>query len=565
MKNENKFTAEIALYILIFLAALALRLIQLGQAPLLESEASLAFQAWQLAQGEAIPVASQVASLSVTEGLFSLFRGSNFLARFWPALAGSLLIWLPFLLREELKRIPALVLAGGLALDPTLIPVSRLSGSPMPALAFLALAVGAFHRRNIPWALFFVGLGLFSGPGFWLGVLLLAIGVLVSRLLGLFRPGEYFKSRMDYFQGKPEAWLVGSISALLGLLIIGSFFLSNFQGISAWAGALPELFLSRGGPAGLGIGQFLIYFLLNNPLALVFGILGYLSAWRTGNRLGQVLSIWFVVFLLGMLIYPHRQAVDLIWLVIPLWIAAASELVRFSGLARGTWVTQTMGGLVVVLASLNWLTLTGMIFQAARENALLLELGLMAASLALLILSAAVISSEWGWNTAWKGLAGGFAAVLLLYLVASLTLDSYIMEKDPRSIFSGGSGSGQMELLGDSIADASITATGRPDSIRGAVISDSNALKWALREYEEFDYLVTLPSEMDYPIVVTSGEGDFQTLQENYRGQDFMLSSYPGWGRVLPDDWISWIAFRKGPVVGEYLVLWVRNDIYSGY
>jgi len=219
----------------------------------------------------------------------------------------------------------------------------------------------------------------------------------------------------------------------------------------------------------------------------------------------------------------------------------------------------------VVLASLNWLTFTGMIFQAARENALLLEFGLMAASLALLILSAAVVSSEWGWNTAWKGLSGGFANALLLGLVASLTLDTYILDKDPRSIFSGGSGSGQVELLVDSIADASITATGRPDSIQGAVINDSDALRWALREYEGFDYLVSLPSEMDYPLLITSVEGDFQALQENYRGQDFVLSSHPGWGRVLPDDWISWIAFRKGPVVREYLILWVRNDIYSGY
>ena len=565
MKNENKFTAEIALYVLIFLSALVLRLIQLGQTPLLESEARLAVQAWLLAEGETIPLASHVAYLSVTEGLFSLFEGGNFLARFWPAFAGSLLIWLPFLLRGELKRIPALVLAGGLALDPTLIPVSRLSGSPIPALVFLALAVGAFHRRNIPWVVFLVGLGLFSGPGFWLGLLILAITVLVSRMLGLFSPGEYFKSRMDYFQGKPEVWLVGSTPALLALLIIGSFFLRNFQGISAWAGALPEFLLNRDGPAGLGIGQFLVGFLLNNPLALVFGILGYIFAWRTRSRLGQVLSVWFVVSLLGLLIYPHRQAVDLIWLVIPLWIAAAAELVRLSRLVRGSWVTQSLGGSVVVLASLNWLTFTGMIFQAARENALFLELGLMAASLALLILSAAVVSSEWGWNTVWKGLAGGVTAVLFLYLVASLTLDSYIMEKDPRSIFSGGSGSGQMELLVDSIADASITATGRPESIRGAVISDSDALRWALREYEGFDYLVNLPSETDYPILITSVEGEFQALQENYRGQDFVLSSHPGWGRILPDDWISWIAFRKGPVISEYLILWVRNDIYSGY
>jgi predicted membrane-bound mannosyltransferase len=565
MKSERKITAEIVLYLLIFLAALVLRMLQLGQSPLLESEARWAFDAWQLAQGEGIPVASQVGYLSVTEGLFSIFEAGNFLARIWPAFAGSLLIWLPFLIRKELDRIPALVLAGALALDPTLVPVSRISGSPMPALVFLVLAVGAFHVKKIPWALFFVGLGLFSGPSFWLGMLLLVVTILISKSLGLINLREYSQARMGYFKGKPELWLAESSPALLGLLIIGSFFIRNFQGITAWAGSLVEFINSWGGPVGLGLGKFLLYFLINNPLALFFGSLGFIYAWRTDDRLGKALSIWFVVSLLGLLIYPHRQAVDLIWLVLPLWFAAATELVRLYNLAPSTWVTQSLAGLAVVLASLNWLTFIGMIFQAANPRALLLELGLLAASLALLILAATIVSSEWGWSTAWKGLSVGAAVALLLYLGASLSLEAYIMDKDPRSIFSGGSGNGQVELLRDSIADVSITATGRPESIQGAVIGESDILRWALRDYEGIDFMASLASGTDYPLLITTGEGDFPAIQENYRGQDFVLSSGPGWGRILPDDWISWIGFRKGPIVKEYLILWVRNDYYSGY
>lgn len=565
MKMERKITAEIGLFILIFLAALMMRLLQLGQTPLLESEARWALQAWQLAQGEGIPVAFQVGYLSITEMLFSIFDANNFLARIWPALAGSLLIWLPFLLREELGRIPALVLAGGLALDPALIPVSRLAGSQMPALVFLALTVGAFHAKKIPWALFFLGMGLYSGPGFWIGFTLLVFTILVSRSLGMVNLREYFQDRMDFFKGKPGFWLVECIPSLLGLIIIGSFFLRNYQGITAWAGSLAEFITSWGAPAELGAGRFLIYFLINNPLALLFGILGFIFAWQTDARLGKASSIWFVLCLLVLVIYPHRQAADLIWLALPLWFAAAAVLVNLYHLAPGTWVTRGLAGLVVVLASLNWLTFTGMIFQAATENALLLELGLLAASIALLILSATIVSSEWGWNSAWKGVSSGAAITLLLFLVASLSLDAYIRDKDPRSIFSGGSGTGQVALLGESIADVSITATGRPDSIQGAVIGGSDTLRWALREFEGFDYLVSLAPGTDYPILVTTGEGDFQAIQEYYRGQDFVLSSGPGWGRILPDNWISWIAFREGPVVKEYLILWVRNDIYSGY
>jgi hypothetical protein len=315
----------------------------------------------------------------------------------------------------------------------------------------------------------------------------------------------------------------------------------------------------------LEIGKFLVFLPLSNPLVLVFGLMGFISAWRRNDIQGKALLIWFGVSLLVLLIYPDRQAVDFIWLVIPLWIAAASELIRLSRLAPTSWVTWSMTGLVIVLATLNWLTFTGMIFQAWNQQALLLELGLLAASLALLILSATIAASEWDWTTSWKGLAGGAAGALLLAMIASLSQEGYLIEKDSRSIFSGGSGSGQMELLRDSINDASITATGRPDSIRGIVVGGGDAMKWALREYDEFDFAASLPVGNEYPVLITTREGDFQGIQENYRGQDFVLSNRPNWGKVLPDDWISWIAFRKGPISTRHLVLWVRNDIDSGY
>jgi len=435
----------------------------------------------------------------------------------------------------------------------------------MPALVFLGLAVGTFHTKKIPLGIFFLGLGLFSGPDFWIGSLLLIISALGCMRLNLFNAREYINDRLGNSPEGSASWLMSIIPSLLGLFLVGTFFLRNYQGIFAWMGSLGEFAGSLGGPAGLSIGRFLVYFILNNPLILIFGMIGFVTAWLSGERLGKGLSIWFVVSLLGLLIYPGRQAMDQIWLVIPLWVSTATLLVRIFHLAPSIWVTHALAGLVVVLASLNWLTFIGLIFRGMNQNALLLELGLFLASLALLILSATVVSSEWNMNTTWKGLVTGGATALFLFLVSSLSLDAYVMDKDPRSIFSGGSGSGQMGLLLDSIADASITATGRPESIQGAVIGDSDVLRWSLRDYAEIDYLVSPVSGMEYPILITPGDGEILALQDNYRGQDFVLSSAPGWEGVLPNNWISWLGFREGPIANQYLILWVRNDIYSGY
>ena len=162
MNKEIRITREILIYSLIFMAALLLRLMLLGSSPLVDSEASWALQAWQIHLGEQIPIGSQVGYLAFTEILFSLFSGSDFLARLWPALIGSLIVGVPFLMRKRLNQIPALILAAGLAFDPAMTSVSRIAASTMPALVFLLLAASAFDTGKLRWVAIFLGFGLFS-------------------------------------------------------------------------------------------------------------------------------------------------------------------------------------------------------------------------------------------------------------------------------------------------------------------------------------------------------------------------------------------------------------------
>ena len=185
MKNQTRISTEVFLYSLIFVLAAALRFILLGKVPLVESEASWAYQAWQIWKGELIRPGSLVSYLSISKGLFFIFGSSDFAARVLPAAAGSLVIWIPYIMRGQLGRIPSLVLAFGLAVDPGLVSVSRLAGGPMPALIFLLLAGAAFHKSNLKWSLVCFVLALFSGPGFWMGAAILGITLFLSQMIGL--------------------------------------------------------------------------------------------------------------------------------------------------------------------------------------------------------------------------------------------------------------------------------------------------------------------------------------------------------------------------------------------
>jgi hypothetical protein len=568
MNKETRITREIIVYSLIFITALLLRLTLLGRSPLVDSEAAWAFQAWQIHLGEQISVGSQVGYLSFTEILFSLFGGSEFLARLWPALAGSLIVWVPYLLRKKLDQFPALLLAVGLAFDPALASVSRLAAGPIPALVFLLLSAAAFYRGKWSWLAISLGLGLLSGPAFWLGILLLILTGIVSSLLGIFGLRQFIQNRLSLLQDKkgllPEL-LNNFLVPLLVVIFVSSFFLRNLQGLSAWAGALPEFITNLIQFDGFQAVSLLINLVVSNPLILIFGILGFISSWRKGDQLGKVTSIWFVLSLLILLIIPGRQAVDLIWLVFPLWVATARELFRIYQLANDFWVVYAIAGLVGVLIVLNWLTFTGMVFQGGNSNAVLLQWGLIAASLALVILSMTIAASEWGWPVSLKGLGLGSALLLTIYMLSALVQGCYLRQGDSRSLWSDGSGTGQTRLLRESIYDASITQTGRGDAIQGVVVGSWDALRWELRDLDGIEFQDSLDAEGLPPVIITSEIDYLLVNQEMYRGQDFVLETRPGWNGIIPPDWIRWIAFRSGPVEKDDIILWIRNDIFSGY
>jgi hypothetical protein len=168
MKMSNRLSLEHALYILIILLALTLRLLNLGAAPLAEGESVLALKALDLAKGERVALEPQPGYVALTGATFALFGSSEFTARWWPALVGGLLSLVPFssgALRQE-RLIPAwgwprsrlVALAGGwpmlavglrswrwgwLIMDSFLAGAAGLASSqvrPAAGLAALALA-----------------------------------------------------------------------------------------------------------------------------------------------------------------------------------------------------------------------------------------------------------------------------------------------------------------------------------------------------------------------------------------------------------------------------------------
>ncbi|HFD38712.1 MAG TPA: TIGR03663 family protein, partial [Anaerolineae bacterium] len=293
-EDVKDWNVEKAAYAAIGLLAAALRLFQLGLRPLSEGEAAQALAAFRFSQGAASAApAGTIPALFAGNVLgFSLMGANDLTARWLPALAGLILVLLPYGLRRQLGRGGALAASLLLALSPTAIYFSRnLDGAILVAACGLALIVGLVNYLDT-WRPAFLylsavalGLGLTAGSGIY-------------------------------------AWLL--IVAAFGLLLyVGSRFLHRDWGWSALAGGWLAARAEAGLPVRLGATLAATFGLVATVLALYPGGMGHaadlLAAWLTGFAPGHNPQPYIYPWLLLLRYEPLILALGLIemgrWLV----------------------------------------------------------------------------------------------------------------------------------------------------------------------------------------------------------------------------------------------------------
>ena len=277
--NMNRIRVEHALYVLAFALALTVRFLNLGAVPLSDVEANWALQALHASLGNSLGsqlvLASQPAYIFLSGLSFSLLGSSNFLARFWPALVGSMLVLAPLFFRPLLGRRAALILAFGLALDPGMVAVSRLVGGPILAIGFGIWALGLAYDQRPLLAGIFAGLALLSGPAILQGLLGLFLAWLVIRLLAgadLIAPLVEPEDRVEDVPGWRNPLRVGISSMVVTTLIVGTVFFRLPQGLGAWMGTLPDYLTGWVSASGIPSLRLLAALAVYQPLALIFDL-----------------------------------------------------------------------------------------------------------------------------------------------------------------------------------------------------------------------------------------------------------------------------------------------------
>jgi len=566
--SMNKFqpTLEHAFYVLALALAVGLRFLHLGALPLSDFEAEWALQALRVAQGLKPAISPNPAYVHLTAISFYIFGATNFLARFWPALAGSVLILAPWFLRGRFGRIPALVLAFGLAIDPGLVAMSHLAGGPMLAITCLVLTALLWLAGRRSAAGFFAGLALLSGPSVWFGLLGLILAWAFTSVFG--------RSASPSKEGKTDGEetgvgpapirredLRGALAWGLGtLLVVGSLFILSPKGLSAFVMSFVESLRGWWTLSDVSLWRPLLALPAYEILPLGFGIAGVVRGILKRDTDSIRLGVWALVALLLAFIYPGKQTSDLTWALLPLWTLAAIELSHhFDFESRNLWELAGVMTLIVTLLVFGWFDLAGVTTMDLGTPQARMRLFLLIAVVLLIGLSLLLVGAGWSAHAARLGGVWGCMLALTAFTVAMSTGAAGLREPLTVELWQLEPRTGRVDILlkvANQISDINIGYAGQ---LPLTVLSvESHALHWLFRDWQVKDVSALAPDATPQMVISSI---DQLSLAANYRGEALPLNEVADWSHATPSNWLKWFVYRQMPILREDVILWVRSDL----
>lgn len=608
-------TVEQALYALLFLLALSLRLYGLGiSEPISPWEAAQIWPAW-LAHSYGLLEASRLPDqgapvspllFSLQRGIFFLTGGGNaFWARLVPAAAGAGLVLAAWTLRSSMGRGGALMAAFLFVFDPWLLSFSRMADSAtlslLTAIPLLGWLFDDSNKGNKAiWLPAAVGLFLISGPLAWLLLPTLVFALVL---------------RYDVTRNLLADGVRGRTAAIcLGTMLLGATgFLANFSGLSLIGEsvglAIDHFFVGSYGHSILHAQQAyplnwaLLSLLVDEPFLILFGGIGLFFSLAminrpfSGNRenqdeLGlpneagpqnsaqtQLLRVLAggVGWGLMLILLPGRTPVSLLVLGLPLLLLAAgtaTTILRF-GLTKGLYKNEaslltlaTMG--ILLVTSYFW---TGNLTESLRTGSFDLRL----TAFYLLIPALGVFLYLWAGARA-GGQAFGLlflAAIFLVQASSSWKMNLRPEANQVHSLFAEVGDEGVAQLAED-VTRLSFLRAGKSTTAPVYLHVKPSHLPffaWHLRSMRDLRWQPgSQMRELEGDALVVSqrgagSEGERLNLPSGYIG-----SSYAATQRWLPTDLVGagpllrWILLReRGQLSGdesdlEAAELWVRRE-----
>lgn len=602
VSNEESsiVTVERAAYVAIGLLAVGLRFFQLGLRPLNEAEAVQALAAFRFTTG-AIPSApaGTIPALFTANVLgFTLMGASDALARWLPALAGVILVLLPWGLRRRLGRGGALAASFVLAISPSAVYAARnLDGAIVVAACGLAMSVGLInyvdtHRPGYLYlAVVALGLGLVAGPGtYTLLLVVLAFGLLLfvrERLLN--RQGGWSPLAEAVQAARSEKGLLARAAAVLAgtFGLVAMTFVLHPAGVGHAADLVGEWARSFLPEAD---GQPFIYPLLlllrYELLILVMGLVE-VGRWvvsrrtdlREGTQPGSAfphtafLVFWALAAMVLILVAGHRPPGNVLLVVVPMALLAGQGMERaWHWISqRNLWSEAAVFALIALgIGFFFYLQVVAFGLSSSTETVLFAGITVYVGTTYLvlavvpLLLFAVLGVVAWVWRGPQLVLAGGWLAALVflsLFGFKAMWSTNFAHSSDARELMIMQTTVPEVRLFVDRLEALSLEKSGETHTLQFTVDTATGpVVAWYLRDFGQQSTVDGLSAPPDTVAAVTLAAADLP-IGETFRGQGFALRTHwlPWglWGREL----VRWLLFTEGslPVVDQEVVLWVAG------
>ncbi|RLC81409.1 MAG: hypothetical protein DRJ03_20220 [Chloroflexi bacterium] len=566
---NSQITIETALWILVALVALALRLSHLDAAPLNEHEAREAMLAWRAVTGQGMPQGDYSPLFFVLNALlFTLCGSSDAIARLWPALLGSALPLAPLLFRRRIGRVSALAAGLYLTFSPTaLVAARQLDGAGVAVLGgllFLGGLVSFVDTHNHSWlTLSAVGLALAvtSSPSAY-GLLLTL--VLAWLILTWLQPDHALHLPFD----ASRFFLTFSIAALAFSTGLGW----NPAGLGA-TGDLLLAWVTRFGAALNPAASPLTILTVYEPLVLTFGLGGLAWVIRREHRLGALLGLWAGLGVLLLSLTPGRTPLDTLWIILPLAMLAgvAVESLARSLRERGDWFSE---GIYIPVMLVLWvhayLVLTR--YAARGEQT---DLFLFLLVLALQVLLGTMFALAMRPVAALRAAAVSIGVVLLAVTLSAGWGVARVRPADPRETLLRAPTAIEVRDLVQTLRELSWRETGMATTLPLVFeAAPDSVLAWYLRDFSAARRVESLAAEETGLVLVTSRRDLALSADGEYAGQDFVLRrSWDPAGTRCIWGWpprcnaaVGWLLRRRSPappVAERWAVLWLESGVGS--
>lgn len=505
----QRLTVADGLLIVILGLAAVLRWGWLGMLPLSAEEAAEAVAIYQFGQGSAEFIVGSPTYFNLNVLLQFFLTATDASVRFIPTVFGLAIIALPWLLRDKLGTIGALITSLLLTISPIQQAISRSAGGDAIAVfAGILLFIGWLRWVEQPKTehLFTIALaaalGLNSSPLFY---------SFLDNFIVVWFLNRLFSSRWHTTQPERTQWQPALVLGGTAFLGLSTLFFWNPAGLGASAN-LFSVWLQQFG-LGDGFQTPWLAIVRYEPVPILLSL--PLTAWLL--RSDKPLVRWLVYWLFGSILLILVQAgnvTNLAVLTIPLFMLIG---VGFDNVLAG-WLDAKVGLLTLITTTWGFVLLVsvGRYLKLTPDNIaplLIAFILLMAVGLAMLVLAPngrqivqsvmlgiLVVGVYLGWGTGW-----------------SLT---HHTGNDPRELWVTGGTDADMRLLRSTLQEGSYQLSRAQKSISLVSTIDSPAMHWYLRDFDDVTFAETVERDTTSDAIISSTI-DPPTLNGTYARTDF--------------------------------------------